>query len=45
MIFVSVLITNNLIWEGKSNWFEGAMLLGVYFIVAISYWLYPDIKV
>jgi Ca2+:H+ antiporter len=28
--------------DGKSNWMEGVMLLGVYIIVAISYWLYPD---
>jgi Ca2+:H+ antiporter len=37
-------MTNYLIMDGKSNWMEGAMLLGVYTIVAISYWLYPDSK-
>jgi len=42
VIFVSVVITNYLIMDGKSNWMEGVMLLGVYIIVAISYWLYPD---
>lgn len=42
MIFVSVVVTNYLIMDGKSNWMEGVMLLGVYVIVAISYWLYPD---
>ena len=44
MIFVSVIIANYLIMDGKSNWMEGVMLLGVYTIVAISYWLYPDIN-
>jgi Ca2+:H+ antiporter len=42
VIFVSVVVTNYLIMDGKSNWMEGVMLLGVYTIVAISYWLYPD---
>lgn len=42
VIFVSVVITNYLIMDGKSNWLEGIMLIGVYVIVAISYWLYPD---
>src|SRR2546423_276919 len=42
VIFVSVVVTNYLIMDGKSNWMEGVMLLGVYIIVAISYWLYPD---
>jgi len=44
VIFVSVVIANYLIMDGKSNWMEGIMLLGVYTIVAISYWLYPDIN-
>ena len=45
VIFVSVIFTEYLIMDGSSNWMEGAMLLGVYSIVAISYWLYPDIDV
>ena len=44
VIFVSVVITNYLIMDGKSNWMEGVMLIGVYVIVAISYWLYPDVN-
>lgn len=43
VIFVSVIFTEYLIMDGKSNWMEGAMLLGVYLIVGISYWVYPDI--
>ena len=42
VIFVSVVMTNYLIMDGKSNWMEGVMLIGVYIIVAIAYWLYPD---
>jgi Ca2+:H+ antiporter len=41
-MFVSVMFTEYLIMDGSSNWMEGAMLLGVYSIVAIGYWLYPD---
>ena len=43
VIFISVVFTEYLIMDGSSNWMEGSMLLGVYSIVAISYWLYPDI--
>jgi len=39
IIFVSVLIVNQLINDGKSNWLEGAMLLSAYCIIAIAYWL------
>ncbi|ORX76721.1 calcium/proton exchanger [Anaeromyces robustus] len=39
IIFVSVLIVNQLINDGKSNWLEGAMLLSAYSIIAIAYWL------
>jgi Ca2+:H+ antiporter len=44
VIFVSVVMANYLIMDGKSNWMEGVMLLGTYIIVAIAYWLYPDIN-
>jgi len=39
VIFVSVLIVNQLIDDGKSNWLEGAMLMSAYCIIAIAYWL------
>jgi len=45
VIFISVVFTEYLIMDGSSNWMEGSMLLGVFGIVAISYWLYPDIDV
>jgi len=38
-IFMSVLIVNQLINDGKSNWLEGAMLLSAYAIIAIAYWI------
>ncbi|RUS30959.1 calcium/proton exchanger, partial [Jimgerdemannia flammicorona] len=31
--------------DGKSNWLEGLMLLGVYVIIAISFFYYPDVSI
>ena len=42
VFFVSVLVTNYLIQDGKSNYLEGVMLLGIYTIVAVSFYVYPD---
>lgn len=42
VLFVSVLITNYLIQDGKSNYLEGAMLLGLY--VAFSLFLLLEIS-
>jgi len=38
-IFTSVLIVNQLINDGKSNWLEGCMLLAAYTIIAAAYWI------
>ncbi|RUP49281.1 calcium/proton exchanger, partial [Jimgerdemannia flammicorona] len=45
VMFISVLIVNYLINDGKSNWLEGLMLLGVYVIIAISFFYYPDVSI
>ncbi|KAL2055505.1 hypothetical protein ABVK25_004313 [Lepraria finkii] len=42
VFFLSVLITNYLIADGKSNYLEGAMLLGMYTIIALAFYVYPD---
>ncbi|CAG8560463.1 5211_t:CDS:2 [Paraglomus brasilianum] len=42
LLFVSVLIMNYLIQDGKSNWLEGALLLATYIIIAIAFYFYPD---
>ncbi|ORX61098.1 calcium/proton exchanger [Piromyces finnis] len=39
IVFVSVLIVNQLINDGKSNWLEGIMLISAYCIIAIAYYL------
>lgn len=42
VFFVSVLVVNYLIQDGKSNYLEGAMCLGTYIIIAIAFYVYPD---
>lgn len=42
ILFVSVFITNSLVLDGESNWLEGALLLGVYGVVGISFFYLPD---
>ncbi|KAL9061956.1 MAG: hypothetical protein Q9206_000142 [Seirophora lacunosa] len=42
VFFLSVLVTNYLISDGKSNYLEGAMLLGMYIIIALAFYVYPD---
>jgi len=39
IMFISVIVVNSLISDGKSNWFEGAMLCGIYIIIAISFFV------
>lgn len=42
-VFLSVLIANAIASDGKSNWLEGAMLLGTYAIMAIAFLLIQDV--
>ncbi|KAK7544238.1 manganese resistance 1 protein [Phyllosticta citribraziliensis] len=42
VFFVSVLVMNYLIQDGKSNYLEGAMCIGTYIIIAIAFYVYPD---
>ncbi|KAL8995027.1 MAG: hypothetical protein Q9169_005153 [Polycauliona sp. 2 TL-2023] len=38
MLFVSVLLVNYLIQDGKSHWLEGVLLFVLYLIVAVAAW-------
>ncbi len=40
-IFFSILITNAVISDGESNWFEGAQLILAYAIIAIAFYFHP----
>lgn len=42
VLFISVLVVNYLIQDGKSNYLEGAMCLGTYIIIALAFYVYPD---
>ena len=42
VLFVSVLLVNYLIQDGKSNYLEGCMCLGTYIIIAIAFYVYPE---
>jgi len=42
VLFISVLITNYLIQDGKSNWLEGGMLIATYTIIGLAFFFYPN---
>jgi len=42
VFFLSVLVVNYLIGDGKSNYLEGCMCLGTYIIIALAFFVYPD---
>jgi Ca2+:H+ antiporter len=42
VFFLSMLVVTFVIQDGKSNYLEGAMLLGLYVIIALAFLVYPD---
>ncbi|KAH9481441.1 Vacuolar calcium ion transporter [Psilocybe cubensis] len=40
-MFLAVLTVNYVVQDGKSNWLEGFLLMGLYFILAVTFWFYP----
>lgn len=42
VFFLSVLVVNYLIQDGRSNYLEGAMCLGTYLIIAVAFYVYPE---
>ncbi|KAI9665548.1 MAG: hypothetical protein M1831_001691 [Alyxoria varia] len=41
VLFITVLLVNYLIQDGKSHWLEGVMLMTTYVIIAVAAWFYP----
>ncbi|KAM5357910.1 hypothetical protein ACJZ2D_015784 [Fusarium nematophilum] len=39
---VSVLVVTGTVQDGKSNYLEGAMLVGLYIIIALTFWAIPS---
>ncbi|KIM21352.1 hypothetical protein M408DRAFT_333492 [Serendipita vermifera MAFF 305830] len=37
-MFVSILLVNMLIQDGKSNYMEGLMLIGLYLVIGLAFW-------
>jgi Ca2+:H+ antiporter len=42
VIFLSAIILNLIVHDGRSNWFEGVMLTAVYIIIAIAFFFVAD---
>jgi len=42
VLFLSVFVVNYLIQDGRSNYLEGAMCIGVYIIIALAFFVYDD---
>jgi len=40
-LFLSVLTVNYVVQDAKSNWLEGFILMGLYLILAVTFWYYP----
>ncbi|KAI9101010.1 Sodium/calcium exchanger protein-domain-containing protein [Phlyctochytrium arcticum] len=42
VMFVSVFVTNSVIQDGQTNYLEGVMLLGAYFVIAGAFYVMPN---
>lgn len=40
--FISALVVTLLIQDGKSNYLEGGLCIGLYIIIALAFYVYPD---
>jgi len=43
-LFLTVLTVNYIVVDGKTGWLEGVLLMGLYVIVAVSFWFYNPIS-
>ncbi|KAI7089841.1 Calcium/proton exchanger [Hortaea werneckii] len=41
VLFISIVVVNYVIMDGKSHWLEGIMLMVAYLIIAVVAWFYP----
>lgn len=42
ILFISTYLSYHVIQDGKSNYLEGAMLIGMYLIIGVAFFVYPD---
>lgn len=40
VVFVSILVVNYAISDGKTNWLEGLVLMVIYMLIALTTWYY-----
>lgn len=45
VLFLSVLIVNYTVADGKSNWLEGMILMALYIMLAVTFWYYPGVNI
>ncbi|TFY53839.1 hypothetical protein EVJ58_g9216 [Rhodofomes roseus] len=45
VLFLSVLVVNYTVQDGKSNWLEGMILMCLYLIIAVTFWYYPGVSI
>jgi len=41
---LAVIVVNCLIRDGRTNYFEGILLIGTYTIIAIGFYVHPDVR-
>ena len=41
LLFLTVILVNYLIGDGKSHWLEGVLLMALYLLIAVAAWYYP----
>ncbi|KIK63046.1 hypothetical protein GYMLUDRAFT_41354 [Collybiopsis luxurians FD-317 M1] len=41
VLYLSVQTMTHVVGDGKSNWLEGAILISLYVVIAVSFWFYP----
>nr|VWO99770.1 TPR_REGION domain-containing protein [Ganoderma boninense] len=44
VLFLSVIVVNYVVQDGKSNWLEGMILMSLYVIIAVTFWYYPGVN-
>ncbi len=42
VLFLSVILVNCTMADGRSNWLEGWLLMLMYVVVAVAFWFYPS---
>jgi len=42
VFFMAIMVVNYLIQDGRTNYFEGAMLMGTYIIIVVAFYVRPD---